>query len=81
MTKSITVFLETVFAKSIFGANIEEQGAVLRELVDYIVAGKIKTPVKKVIRGLTAESIRQAHTLLEQGDTIGKIVIDLQDKQ
>lgn len=79
MNKSITVFLEMVFAKSLFGVRQETQGDILGEFIGFLLAGKVKATVKHVIKGLSVESIFEAHKLLEQGSTIGKIVIDLQE--
>jgi NADPH2:quinone reductase len=79
MNKSITVFLEMVFAKSLFGVRQETQGDILKEFIDFLQARKVKAPVKHIIKGLSVESIYEAHKLLEQGSTIGKIIIDLQD--
>lgn len=80
MSRSITVFLEMVFSNSLFGVNQETQGDILRELIEHLIAGQAKSPVRQTFKGLTVENIRQAHTLLEQGNTIGKIVIDLQNE-
>jgi NADPH2:quinone reductase len=77
MNKSVTVFLEMVFSKSLFGADQESQGDILRELIGLVTDGKVKSPVKQILTGLSEDNIRQAHTILEQGNTIGKIVINL----
>jgi NADPH2:quinone reductase len=79
MNKSVTVFLEMVFAKSLFGLRQETQGDIIGEFVDLFLASKVKMTVKHVIKGLSVESIFEAHKLLEQGSTIGKIVINLQE--
>jgi NADPH2:quinone reductase len=80
MNKSVTVFLEMVFAKSLFGVRQETQGDILKEFVDFLQAGIVKAPVKHIIKGLSVESIYEAHRLLEQGNTIGKIIIDLEQE-
>ena len=80
MNKSITVYLEMVFAKSLFGVKQETQGNIIKEFIDLLLAGKVKAPVKYIIKGLNIDSVFEAHKLLEQGSTIGKIVIDIQEE-
>lgn len=77
MNKSVTVFLEMVFSKSLFDVGQESQGDILRELTGLVTEGKVKSPVKQTLTGLTEDNILQAHTILEQGSTIGKIVINI----
>lgn len=77
MNKSVTVFLEMVFSKSLFGVHQESQGDILRELIGFVTEGKVKSPGKQTFNGLNEDNIRQAHTMLEQGNTIGKIVINI----
>tara|TARA_R110002020_G_scaffold204645_2_gene408931 strand:+ start:9097 stop:10092 length:996 start_codon:yes stop_codon:yes gene_type:complete len=77
MDKSVTVFLEMVFSRSLFGVDQESQGAILRELIGLLIEGKIKSPVKKTFNGLSVGTIFKAHTILEQRNTIGKITINL----
>ncbi|MDC6390604.1 zinc-binding dehydrogenase [Maribacter sp. PR1] len=77
MNKSVTVFLEMVFSKSIFGVNQESQGAILRELIGLLMEGRIKSPVKQTFSGLSVANILQAHSALEERSTVGKIVINL----
>jgi len=77
MNKSVTVFLEMVFSKSLFGVNQQSQGDILRELIGLVTEGKVKSPVKQTFNGLNEDNILQAHTTLEQGNTIGKIVINI----
>ncbi len=75
MKKSVTVFLEMVFSKTLFSADVESQGDILRELVAFVEDGRIKSPVKQTLNGLSEKNILQAHSTLEKGGTIGKIVV------
>jgi NADPH2:quinone reductase len=77
MNKSVTVFLEMVFSKSLFDVGQESQGDILRELTGLVTEGKVKSPVKQTLTGLSEDNIRQAHTTLEQGNTVGKIVVNV----
>ncbi|MBS7564719.1 zinc-binding alcohol dehydrogenase family protein [Mucilaginibacter sp. Bleaf8] len=77
MNKSVTVLLEMVFSKSLFGVDQESQGDILRELIEFVIEGKVKSPIKQTLTGLSEDNIREAHILLEQGNTIGKIVVNV----
>jgi NADPH2:quinone reductase len=77
MNKSVTVFLEMVFSKSLFGLGQEIQGDILRELTGLVTEGKVKSPIKQTLTGLNEDNILQAHTILEQGNTVGKIVVNI----
>ncbi|KGO93784.1 alcohol dehydrogenase catalytic domain-containing protein [Flavobacterium subsaxonicum] len=77
MNKSVTIFLEMVFSKSLFGVDQQSQGNILRELIGFVVEGKVKSPVNQTFNGLSVDNILQAHTILEERSTVGKIVINI----
>jgi NADPH2:quinone reductase len=77
INKCATIFLEMVFSKSLFGVGQESQGDILRELTELVTEGKVRSPVKQTLTGLSEDNIRQVHTTLEQGNTIGKIVVNV----
>jgi NADPH2:quinone reductase len=77
--KSISIHLEYVFSKSAFDHKKESHAQILKEVISLVGAKKVKSPVKTVLRGLTEQNIFLAHSLLEQGHTIGKIVIELEE--
>gem|GEM_PF-4259950 len=74
---SISVHLENVFTRVITNQHPEQQGLILRELTKLVEAGKVTSTLQKTLPGLTSENIRIAHELLEKGEMIGKIVLDL----
>lgn len=74
--KSITVSWELMFTKSLFGYRPETQGKILADVAALADGGRLKPTVGEVLRGLSSESLRRAHTMLESSKTIGKIVID-----
>jgi NADPH:quinone reductase-like Zn-dependent oxidoreductase len=76
-SKSITVFLETVFTNMLFEYKRETQSSILAELAALMKEGKIKTTLTKKFNGLNVDNLKAAHTLLEAGSVIGKIVIEL----
>jgi len=81
MNKSVNIFLETVFTAGFYNHGLAQQGENLKELADLISLKKIKTPARIVLKGMTEANIREAHTILEKGDMIGKIVIDFEPAQ
>ena len=76
-SKSITIFLETVFTNMLFDFQRETQSLILKELAEFLAKGKIKTTLTKILNGLNVENLKTAHALLEAGSVIGKIVIEL----
>lgn len=73
--KSLTVSWELMFTKSMFGHRPESQGEILEKVAALVDAGKIRSTQRTLLRGFSATNVRQAHTLLECGTSIGKIVI------
>jgi NADPH:quinone reductase len=76
-SKSVTIFLETVFTNMMFGYQLETQSLILAELSDLLKSRKIQSTLKVTFNGLNVENLKKAHTLLESGSVIGKIVIEL----
>jgi NADPH:quinone reductase-like Zn-dependent oxidoreductase len=77
--KSISIHLEYVFSKRAFDYKKESHGQILEEVISLVGVKKVKSPVKTVLKGLTEQNIFLAHSMLEQGHTIGKIVIELEE--
>lgn len=79
LAKSISIHLEYVFSKSAFDYKKESHNRILEEVILLVGAKKVKSPIKTVLKGLTEQNIFLAHSQLEQGHTIGKIVIELEE--
>ena len=77
MEKSVTVFLETIFTRIIYDYEYSLVDHVLKELLLLVSAGKLLSPVTSVLKGLNEKNIKEAHTQLEGGSGVGKIVIKL----
>ncbi|AYL95384.1 zinc-binding alcohol dehydrogenase family protein [Mucilaginibacter celer] len=75
MQKSVTIFLEMVFTRSIYHYQSELPAKVLAELIELVKAGKISAPGTTIFRGLTVENMKEAHAMIENGNVIGKIVL------
>lgn len=77
MGKSVTVFMETVFTRVVYEYQYELIDHVLNELLSLMEKGKISSPMNTVLKGLTEANIKTAHNLLEEGSSVGKIVLEL----
>ena len=66
---------EMVFSKIVAGGDAGSQGRILARAVDDVAAGRLRPIVTTTLEGLTAETMKTAHTLAESGRTIGKTVI------
>ena len=75
VSKSISLHTEMVFSRVIHASEPERQGKILETVAALVVDGRIKPITKKRLDGLTVETMKAAHELLETGRTIGKIVI------
>ncbi|TQM43880.1 zinc-binding alcohol dehydrogenase family protein [Pseudonocardia cypriaca] len=75
--KSLSLHSEMVFSKIVAGRDASSQGRILARSADDVVAGRLRPIVTTTLRGLTPETMRTAHTLVETRRTIGKTVITL----
>ncbi|CAH0991095.1 Zinc-type alcohol dehydrogenase-like protein [Sinobacterium norvegicum] len=74
--KSLSLHFEFMYARSMFNAvDIDQQGKLLDSIADLIDSGFIKTTIGKNLGTINAENLREAHRLLESGQSIGKIVL------
>ncbi|CAM2892066.1 NADPH2:quinone reductase [Flavobacterium succinicans] len=75
-TKSVSFSWELMYTRSMFQTDdMIEQHNILNKLADLLDNGTIKTTLNTTIKGLTAESFKEAHRLSESGKAIGKIAI------
>lgn len=75
--KSLSLHIEFMFARSMFGAkDIQEQSSLLNQVADLIDSGVIQTTVGKNLGVVNAENLKKAHEELEAGTSIGKIVLE-----
>lgn len=74
--KSISVHWEFMFSRSMYEtADITRQGEILAQVAELVGSGKLTTTGNHTLHGINAQNLRQAHALIERGDTIGKIVL------
>ena len=75
--KSISIHWEFMFTRSMFAtADIAEQGALLDEVARLVDAGSLRTTLGETYGTITAANLERAHTMLESGRSIGKIVLE-----
>jgi zinc-binding alcohol dehydrogenase family protein len=75
-TKSIAIHWELMFTRSLFETeDMIEQHRLLERLSKLVDDGVVKTTAVKSIGTINAKNLKQAHSLLESGQSIGKIVL------
>ncbi|MCP1359274.1 zinc-binding alcohol dehydrogenase family protein [Aneurinibacillus migulanus] len=75
--KSATFVWEMMFTRSMFQTeDMIEQHKLLNEVADLIDSKIIKTTLNKRLSPINAVNLRKAHSLLETGKSIGKIVVE-----
>ena len=75
--KSISLHTEMVFAHIMTGADPSRQHDILQAVGEHVAVGQLRPIVTTRLHGLTVESLRTAHELLETHRTVGKIVIEV----
>lgn len=74
--KSAGLVWEAMFARPMYKtADMIAQHELLNEVSRLVDAGLIKTTVNQVLAPINAANLRRAHSAIEAGRTIGKIVI------
>lgn len=75
--KSVSLHWELMFTRTLFQtADMAEQNKILSRIADLIDAGVLKTTAQQFLSGFSVETLKEAHRRVEQGSTIGKIVIE-----
>jgi NADPH:quinone reductase len=74
--KSLSLHWEFMFGRPRFQtANMKEQGRLLTEVATLIDAGLLRSTARTNLGLINAANMKQAHTLVESGKTIGKVVL------
>lgn len=74
--KSVAFFWELMFTRSMFGTDdMIEQHHLLNAVADLIDAGELRATLQTHLTPINAANLREAHTQLESGRTIGKIAL------
>jgi zinc-binding alcohol dehydrogenase family protein len=76
-SKSATFVWEMMFTRSMYKtADMIEQQKLLDSVADLVDGGEIVTTINQVIQPINAENLRKAHAMIEQGSSIGKVVLE-----
>jgi zinc-binding alcohol dehydrogenase family protein len=74
--KSAALCFELMFTRPRFKtADMIEQHNLLNHVADWLDAGKLRGTMQQTLSPINAANLRQAHSQLESGTTIGKIVL------
>jgi zinc-binding alcohol dehydrogenase family protein len=77
--KSVTWHWESMFTRPLFGADPINHHYILTAVAELADRGQLATSVHTVLTPFSAETLTEAHRLMEQGSVIGKVVISLGD--
>jgi NADPH2:quinone reductase len=77
VAKSASLHTEMVFSQVVSGTDPSSQGRILGNVVEYVGSDQLRPIVTMTLTGLTADTMKTAHTMLESRRTIGKVVIDV----
>ncbi|MDG2353312.1 MAG: zinc-binding alcohol dehydrogenase family protein [Gammaproteobacteria bacterium] len=74
--KSITLVWEMMFTRSMFTTDdLIKQHELLNKMADLVDSGKVKTTLTQKLTPINLANIVKAHTMIETGAMIGKLVI------
>jgi zinc-binding alcohol dehydrogenase family protein len=75
-SKSATFVWEFMFTRSMYQTpDMIEQQRLHNQIANLVDKGELVTTTNNVIRPINARNLRAAHALIEQGNTIGKVVL------
>ena len=75
-SKSVTWHWELMFTRSLFGTpDMIEQHRLLAAVASMVDSGALRTTLTTELGPIDAQSVREAHRLVEAGGSIGKTVI------
>ena len=75
MMKAASLHTEMVFSRIMHDSAPETQGSILEIVADLVAEGRVQPIATKRLTGLTVETMKAAHELVETRRSIGKIVI------
>ncbi|KAF8975947.1 GroES-like protein [Cyathus striatus] len=77
--KGVSLHWGFVFTRMALKWEMEYQGKALRDMAKLFDEGKLKSITTKTLE-LTVQGVRDAHTLMEAGETIGKVVLKVPEE-
>jgi len=73
--KPLSLHTEMIFSRILNGSDVQVQGEILKVVSGLVAEGRVKPIATTRLNGLTPETMRNAHELVESRRTIGKVVI------
>ena len=73
--KSARFSWEFMFTRAMFAQDMQRQGDILSQLRELVDAGTIQTTISEGLGPINADNLKTAHRRLEEGNTIGKLVL------
>lgn len=74
--KSVGFMWELMFTRSMFATDdMAQQGKILARMARLVDDGIVATTETKVMHGLSADTLKEAHRVIETGSMIGKLVV------
>ncbi|WP_294222088.1 zinc-binding alcohol dehydrogenase family protein [uncultured Shimia sp.] len=74
--KSAALMWELMFTRSLFGTpDMARQGQILARMARLVDDGIVSTTETTTLNGLSADTLKEAHELIERGTMIGKLVV------
>lgn len=75
-SKSISLHWEFMFSRSLYQSDdMIEQHHILNRIAQLVDEGKVQATAQQFFSPISAETLRQAHALIESGTTLGKVVL------
>lgn len=75
--KSAALMWELMFTRSLFNtADMARQGQILKRVASLVDDGIVRTTDQKTLSGLSADTLKEAHRIIETGKMIGKLVVE-----
>lgn len=79
--KSVTFIMEFMFTRSLFGTeDMKKQHEILTEMAKMFDEGILKTTLTEILQPIDAKTMRDAHSKVESGKTIGKVVVSRKEE-
>lgn len=75
--KSLSLHWELMFTRPLYSTpDLARQGELLAEVAALIDAGHVRSTLTTTLSGINASNLQKAHSLVESGKTIGKVVVE-----
>lgn len=76
-SKSLSLHWEFMFTRSMFTTDdMQQQHHILQQVAQLIDEKKLRTTLGKNLGKISAENLREAHRILESGQSVGKLVLE-----